>query len=67
MKINGTFSNNPHAKCNIHFDSKKLEYTCLNNQKLKVDGIVEKDEELKLRFRTHKCPNCPYKKRMCKK
>ena len=67
MKINGTFCDNPHAKCNMHFDSKKLEYTCLNNKKLKVDGIVEKDGELKLRFRTLECPNCPYKKRMCKK
>jgi len=25
MKINETFSDNPHAKCNMHFDSKKLE------------------------------------------
>jgi len=66
MKINGTFSDNPHAKCNMHFDSKKLEYTCLNNKKLKVYGIVEKDGELKLRFRTLECPNCPYKKECTK-
>ena len=66
MKINGTFCDNPHAKCNMHFDSKKLEYTCLNNKKLKVDGIVEKDGELKLRFRTLECPNCPYKKECAK-
>lgn len=66
MKINGTFSDNPHAKCNMHFDPKKLEYTCLNNQKLKVDGIVEKDGELKLRFQTFECPNCPYKKECAK-
>ena len=66
MKINGTFSDNPHAKCNMHFDSKKLEYTCLNNKKLKVDGIMEKDGELKLRFRTLECPNCPYKKECAK-
>lgn len=66
MKINGTFCDNPHAKCNMHFDSKKLEYTCLNNKKLKVDGIVEKDGELKLRFRAFECPNCPYKKECAK-
>ena len=66
MKIKGTFSDNPHAKCNMHFDPKKLEYTCPNNQKLKVDGIVEKDGELKLRFRTNECPNCPYKKECAK-
>ena len=66
MKINGTQSDNPHAKCNMHFDPIKLEFTCLNNQKLKVDGIVEKDGELKLRFRTNECPNCPYKKECAK-
>ena len=32
MKINGTFSDYPHAKCNMHFDPKKLEYTFLHNQ-----------------------------------
>ena len=66
MKTNGTYSDNPYAKCNMDFDSIKLEFTCLNNQKLKVDGIVEKDGELKLRFRTMKCPNCPYKKECAK-
>ena len=66
MKINGTQSDNPHAKCNMHFDPIKLEFTCLNNQKLKVDGIVEKDGELKLRFKTNECPNCPYKKECAK-
>ena len=67
MKSNGTNSDNPHAKCNMLFDPIKLEFTCLNKEKLKVNGIVEKDGELKLRFQTHACPNCPYKKRMCKK
>ena len=62
MKTNGTYSDKAHAKCNMHFDPIKLEFTCLNNQKLKVDGIVEKDGELKLRFRTLECPNCPFKK-----
>ncbi|MBR0371364.1 MAG: transposase [Methanobrevibacter sp.] len=66
MKSNGTCSDNPHAKCNMHFDPIKIEFTCLNNQKLKVDGIVEKDGELKLRFRTLECPNCPYKKECAK-
>ena len=66
MKINGTCSDNPHTKCNMHFDPIKLEFTCLNNQKLKVDGIVEKDNELKLRFKTPECPNCPYKKECAK-
>ena len=42
----GTFSDNPHAKCNMSFDPIKLEFTCLYNQKLKVDGIIEKDDEL---------------------
>ena len=66
MKINGTYSDNPHAKCNMHFDPIKIEFTCLNNQKLKVDGIIKKDGELKLRFRTYECPNCPYKKECAK-
>lgn len=66
MKINGTYSDNPHAKCNMHFDPEKLEFTCLYNQKLKVDGIVEKDGKLKLRFKTNKCPDCPYKKECAK-
>ena len=66
MKINGTWSDNPYAKCNMYFDPIKLEFTCLNNQKLKVDGIVEKDGELKLRFKTPECPNCPYKKECAK-
>ena len=66
MKINGTYSDNPHAKCNMHFDPIKLEFTCINNQKLKVDGIMEKDGELKLRFKTPECPNCPYKKECAK-
>ena len=66
MKINGTQSDNPHAKCNMHFDPIKLEFTCLNNQKLKVNGIVEKDGELKLRFKTNECSNCPYKKECAK-
>ena len=66
MKTNGTYSDKPHAKSNMHFDPIKLEFTCLNNQKLKVDGIVEKDGELKLRFRTMECPNCPYKKECAK-
>ena len=51
----------------MHFDPIKLEFTCPNNQKLKVNGVVEKYEELKLKFQTNECPNCPYKKRMCKK
>ena len=67
MKINGTKSDNPHAKCNMPFDPIKLEFTCLNNQKLKVNGIVEKEGELKLRFQTSACSYCQYKKRMCKK
>ena len=62
MKIKGTHSDNNYAKCNMHFDPIKLEFTCFFNKKLKVDGIVEKDSELKLRFKTHECPNCPYKK-----
>lgn len=66
MKINGTQSENPFAKCNMPFDPIKMEYTCPNNQKLKVNEIVEKDGELKLRFQTHKCPNCPYKKECAK-
>ena len=66
MKINGTYSDNPHAKCNMHFDPIKIEFTCLNNQKLKVDGIIKNDGELKLRFRTYECPNCPYKKECAK-
>ena len=66
MKTNGTYSDNPHAKCNMHFDPIKMEFTCPNNQKLKVDGIIEKDNELKLRFKTHECPNCPYKKECAK-
>ena len=66
MKSNGTNSDNPHAKCNMHFDPIKLEFTCLNKEKLKVNGIVEKDGELKLRFQTHACPNCPYKKECAK-
>ena len=66
MKSNGTCSDNPHAKCNMHFDPIKIEFTCLNNQKLKVDGIIKKDGELKLRFRTLECPNCPYKKECAK-
>lgn len=66
MKTNGTYSDNSYAKCNMYFDSIKLEFTCPNNQKLKVDGIVEKYGELKLRFRTHECPNCPYKKECAK-
>ena len=28
--------------------------------------IIEKDDELKLRFRTLECPNCPYKKECAK-
>ena len=66
MKINGTQSDNPHAKCNMPFNPEKLEFTCSYNQKLKVDGIVEKDGELKLRFKTHECPNCPYKSECAK-
>ena len=66
MKTNGTQSDNPFAKCNMHFNPIKLEFTCPNNQKLKVTGIVEKDEELKLKFQTHECPNCPYKKECAK-
>ena len=67
MKSNGTNSDNPHAKCNMPFDPIKLEFTCLNKEKLKVNGIVEKDGELKLRFQTHACPNCPYKKKIVQK
>ena len=66
MKTNGTYSDNPHAKCNMPFDPIKLEFTCLNKQKLKVDRIVEKDGELKLRFTTPACPNCQYKKECAK-
>ena len=66
MKSNGTNSDNPHAKCNMPFDPIKLEFTCLNKEKLKVNGIVEKDGELKLRFQTHACPNCPYNKECAK-
>lgn len=66
MKTNGTYDDNPYAKCNMYFDPIKLEFTCPNNQKLKVDGIVERDGEFKLRFRTHECPNCPYKKECAK-
>lgn len=66
MKSNGTNSDNPHAKCNMPFDPIKLEFTCLNKEKLKVNGIVEKDGELKLRFQTHACPNCQYKKECAK-
>ena len=66
MKINGTYRDNPFAKCNMHFDPIKLEFTCLYNQKLKVDGVVENDGELKLRFKTLECPNCPYKKECAK-
>ena len=66
MKTNGTYSDKAHAKCNMHFDPIKLEFTCLNNQKLKVDGIIKKDGELKLRFRTFECPNCPFKKECAK-
>ena len=66
MKTNGSYSDNSHAKCNMDFNPIKLEFTCLNNQKLKVDGIVEKDGELKLRFRTLECPNCPFKKECAK-
>ena len=67
MKNNGTYSDNSYAKCNMHFDPIKLEFTCLYDQKLKVDAIVEKDGELQLRFRTPECPNCPYKKECSKK
>ena len=66
MKTNGTYGDNPYAKYNMYFDSIKLEFTCPNNQKLKVDDIVERDGEFKLRFRTHECPNCPYKKECAK-
>ena len=66
MKTNGTKSDDPFARCNMHFDPIKLEFTCFNNQKLKVDGIVEKDGELKLRFKTNECPNCPFKKECAK-
>ena len=66
MKTNGTYSDNPYAKCNMHFDPIKIEFTCPNNQKLKVNGIIEKDEELKLKFQTNECPNCPYKKECAK-
>ena len=66
MKTNGTNGDNSFAKCNMHFDPIKLEFTCLNNQKLKVDGIIEKDDELKLKFKTNECPNCPYKKECAK-
>ena len=52
MKNNGTYSDNPHAKCNMPFDSIKLEFTCLYNKKLKVNGIIEEDGEFKLRFKT---------------
>ena len=50
----------------MSFDPIKLEFTCLYNQKLKVDRIIEKDDELKLKFMTHECPNCPYKKECAK-
>ena len=66
MKSNGTNSDNPPAKCNMPFDPIKLEFTCLNKEKLKVNGIVEKDGELKLRFQTYACPNCPYNKECAK-
>lgn len=66
MKNNGTYSDNPHAKCNMPFDPIKLEFTCLYNKKLKVDGIIEEDGEFKLRFKTIECPNCPYKKECAK-
>ena len=66
MKNNGTKSDNAFAKCNMPFDPIKLEFTCPYNQKLKVDGIIEEDGDLKLRFRTHKCPNCPYRKECAK-
>ena len=67
MKINGTYSDNPFAKCNMPFDPIKLEFTCLYNQKLKVVGIKEDKGELKLIFKTNECPNCPYKKDCAKK
>ena len=35
MKNNGTYSDNSHAKCNMPFDSIKLEFTCLYNKKIK--------------------------------
>lgn len=66
MKTNGTYSDNPHAKCNMHFDPIKLEFTCSNNQKLKVTGIAEINGELKLKFNTPECPNCPFKKECAK-
>ena len=66
MKSNGTKSDNPFAKCNMPFNPIKMEFTCPNNQKLKVNGIVEKDGELQLRFQTPECPNCPYKKECAK-
>ena len=66
MKNNGTKSNNAFAKCNMLFNPIKLEFTCPYNQKLKVDGIIEDDGDFKLRFRTLKCPNCPYRKECTK-
>ena len=62
MKIKGTYSDNEYAKCNMHFDPIKLEFTYFFNKNLKVNGILEKDSELKLIFKTHECHNYPYKK-----
>ena len=50
MKAKGTYSDNPHAKCNMSFDPIKLEFTCLYNQKLKVTGIIEVPDLLSARI-----------------
>ena len=66
MKTNGTKNDNGYAKCNWPFNPRKLTFTCPYNQELTVQGVKVINDVLNLVFRTHACPECPYKKECAK-